>query len=90
MQDDFHEPATLDDIVNELGRLRDDLVGILGDVKTDLEQSLHQITHAINEFSLGLSNKLDRMQLEIELTFVAAIIGIIGIFGILGTLRHWF
>ena len=44
IDDDFREPATLDDVVNELSQLHDDLVRIAGDIKTELEQPMDQIT----------------------------------------------
>src|SRR5262245_11608415 len=87
IDDDFREPATLDDVVNELSQLHDDLVRIAGDIKTELEQPMDQITHAINELSHGLSYKLNRIQFEIQFGLGAVIIGIIGI---IGTLRQWF
>ena len=94
MEDDF-QTATLDDVVNELRRLHDKL-GRLHDALKDIVSigdavigttHLDEITDAINKLSHGLSDKLNRMQVDIKFGLTAVIIGS---FGILGTLRHWF
>jgi len=86
-----HLPASLDDVLDQLERHREQLERI--------SEWVQEISHTLNDASrekelnnelIGIGTVLYRIRESFVYLSIVATVGFIGVIATLGTLRHWF